>query len=44
MAETRVLVPTVLQHRAEEILRFAARQCHVACNVIRLPLVGVNTR
>lgn len=31
-----------IKRRGEEILRFAAAQCHVACDVIRLPLLSVN--
>lgn len=30
--------------RAEQALAFAARQCHVACNVIRCPIVFINRR
>lgn len=30
--------------KAEQVLAFAARQAHVACNVIRMPLLSVNRR
>ena len=38
------IVVAQIKRRGEEILHFAARECHVACNVIRLPLLGVNRR